>query len=284
MGADYKKVGCAKKERIIMPFAEGVFVSLTATLIWNIQKLTCRILARVFFRTDRRMEGIWLTVFADEGSIHEETVEAVQLGKWVCGRIQYHEKRRLYAFSGTIQGDVLVAMYETFGHSSVRDRGSFTLAGNPVGELLVLDGCYAWTDDRTQRPRADGYIWVKQGDIKIPDRVTSHRSDIKGTGVFTTRKFAQGEILGYFEGSPIDYNTKHSLTLDARIIEPVGVLRSLNHSCKPNARFRDRWLVAEQDIGEDKEVTIDYMKTESMITDGFDCDCQTQNCRGHIGP
>ncbi len=267
-----------------MAFAEGVFASLTATAIWNLQKWVFRGFARVFFRVDRRMEGIWLTVFADDGRIHEETVEAVQIGKWVRGRIHYHEKTRLYAFSGTMQGDVLVAMYETLGRRSVRDRGSFTLSGNPVGELLVLDGCYAWTDDRTQRPRADGYIWVKQGNPKITDRLTSHQSDIEGTGVFTTRKFTQGDILGYFEGLPIDHGTKHSLTLDGRQIEPVGVLRSLNHSCKPNAKFRDRWLVAEQDIGEDKEIAIDYTIAEYMITYGFDCNCQTPNCRGHIGP
>ena len=266
-----------------MAFITGVGASLTATVIWNLQKWVFWGLARLFFRADRRMEGIWLTVFADNGSIHEEIVDAVQLGKWVRGRIHYHERTRLYAFSGTMQGDVLVARYETLGRGSVRDRGSFTLAGNRVGELLVLDGCYAWTDDRTQRPRADEYIWVKQGNTKIPDRVTSHQSDIEGTGVFTTRKFAQGEILGYFEGSPIDHGTKHSLTLDARQIEPVGVLRSLNHTCKPTAKFRDRWLVVEQDIGEDQEVTIDYTITESMIKDGFECNCQTLNCRRHIG-
>lgn len=266
-----------------MPFAGNLCTTVMTKLLWIIPKWTFWLLSRTFFLTDRRMEGTWLTVFAADGNIHEETVKTVQFARWVRGHIDYQEKSRSYVFSGTMRGDVLVAGYETAGQSSIRDRGSFTLAGNPVGELRVLDGCYAWTDDRTQRPRADEYIWVRQGDTKIPDRVTSRESLIEGTGVFATRCFAEGEILGYFVGSPVEEGTKHSLTLDGRQIEPNGILRHLNHCCKPNAKFRGRWLVATLDITQNDEITIDYTVTESMISSGFECKCQTQNCRGRVG-
>ena len=265
-----------------MAFVEGVGISLTASAIWALQKYTLWALARIFFWTSRNMEGGWQTTFAKDGRLCEETVEIAQLGPFVRGRIRYQDKARWYCFSGTIREGILVGRYEVTGKKSALDRGSFTLAGNRCGDLNVLEGCYAWTDDDTQRPRADCYIWIKDGSTKLLDRVTTGDSTIAGTGVFASRDFNADEVLGYFEGESVETGTDYSLTLEYRQVDPTGKLRHLNHSCLPNAHFRDRWLLANGPISKGQEITIDYLTTETMMVKPFDCLCRSANCRGRI--
>ena len=265
-----------------MAFIESVGASLATSAIWSLQKCTFRLLARLFFWTSRNMQGGWQTAFAKDGYLHEETVEIAQLGPFVRGRIRYQTKARWYCFSGTIRQGILVGKYEITGRKSALDRGSFTLAANRCADLTVLQGCYAWTDDDTQRPRADCYIWIKDGSTKLRDRVTTGDSSIAGTGVFASRDFNADDVLGYFEGASVETRTDYSLTLEYRQVDPSGKLRHLNHSCSPNAYFRNRWLLAKGPISNRQEISIDYLATETTIVQPFDCLCRSANCRKRI--
>jgi uncharacterized protein len=115
-----------------------------------------------------------------------------------------------------------------------------------------------------------------------PVRVES--SVVHGSGVFATRTLRCGEPIAYFVGYEIDGDTYHSLHLAGKRIQPTGPLRYLNHSCKPNAHFSDRWLIASRDISMGEEITIDYLATEltSMISNHFICKCGAENCRGTL--
>jgi len=267
-----------------MAILEEIGINFIASALWSFQKFAMWCLARILFWNSRNMEGGWQTVFAKDGRLHEEIVDVAQVGHYLRGRISYPEKKRRYKFSASIRETILVGRYEIAGRSSVLDRGSFTLAGNRVGELSELEGCYAWTDDKSQRPKADCYLWIKDGSTKLLDRVTAGKSTFldSESGVIASRDFMSEEILGYFEGSSVEAGTRYSLTFEHRQIEPERHLRHLNHSCKPNAYFRERWLIADREIHKGDEITIDYQVTESMITDGFDCKCGNNNCRHRI--
>jgi hypothetical protein len=105
--------------------------------------------------------------------------------------------------------------------------------------------------------------------------------DGKGNCVFAKNDIMVGEMIGYCEGNEIFNYTKHSIYLDGKIIETTGILRNLSHSCDPNAFFKDdkRWLYALRDIQEGTEITIDYERTEPIISHPFVCRCGSTNCR-----
>lgn len=109
------------------------------------------------------------------------------------------------------------------------------------------------------------------------------KEPLEGRGVFARRAYRAGHILGYFSGSIIDHDTRHSLTLGGHKIEPDGPLRFLNHSCAPNAAFRGRRLYALRQIAVGEEITIDYTATEQTFSHGFVCRCGAVGCRGRIG-
>ena len=105
----------------------------------------------------------------------------------------------------------------------------------------------------------------------------------KGQGVFAAHPISRGENIGSFEGTVVDHPTQHSLTLEGVIVESTGPLRFLNHSCAPNAFFTGRWLTAAHSISTGEEITIDYLATEKIISNGFMCRCGSTKCRGWIG-
>ena len=107
-------------------------------------------------------------------------------------------------------------------------------------------------------------------------------SSIDGYGVFAKTKLASGQKIAYFKGDEIEHDTCYSLSLDGKRIDPIGELRYLNHSCAPNAHFRNRWLVASRDIPHGEEITIDYLATETKISHHFKCKCGVKTCRGWI--
>lgn len=123
-----------------------------------------------------------------------------------------------------------------------------------------------------------------RNDVLTESQVTVRASRIEGQGLFATRPISKGQRLGFFEGYEIDHPTKDSLTLNGTLIQPTGPLRFLNHSCSPSAYFVDRWLVALCDIKAGEEGTIDYLATESDVSNGFRCKCGSEDCRGWIGP
>jgi hypothetical protein len=107
-------------------------------------------------------------------------------------------------------------------------------------------------------------------------------SPLGGMGVFTYGSLSRGQRISYFQGYEINQDTYRSLSLDGKRIEPTGRLGYLNHSCAPNAHFEGRWLSASRDIAPGEELTIDYLATEAMLFNHFDCKCGAPNCRGRI--
>ena len=107
-------------------------------------------------------------------------------------------------------------------------------------------------------------------------------SPIHGKGVFARTKLSAGQKIAYFKGDEIDHDTRYTLVLDGKRIEPTGKLRYLNHSCAPNAHFFGRWLVTSRDIFHGEEIAIDYLATENMIYHHFTCKCGAKNCRGQV--
>ena len=104
----------------------------------------------------------------------------------------------------------------------------------------------------------------------------------KGHGLYARKLYIPGQILGFFSGNPVKEDTRNSLTLDGQKIEPTGGLKFLNHSCSPNGAFRGRWLVAVKRIMPGEELTIDYLATESTISNPFVCMCRSEGCRGAL--
>jgi hypothetical protein len=92
--------------------------------------------------------------------------------------------------------------------------------------------------------------------------------DGKGACVFATKNFAQGEVIGYFEGKEVMMDSIHSIHLNRKRLEGAGLLRYLGHSCEANAKFRGkgRWLYALRPIPQGAEITIDYLYTEPVIS------------------
>jgi len=114
---------------------------------------------------------------------------------------------------------------------------------------------------------------------KYNQKIKIKTSSIHGRGVFSVTTFNKGDKIGYFEGYPVQSNTRHSLTFNGVKIEPTGLLKCLNHSCSPNSYFRDRVLVANRNIKPKEEITVDYLATEADITNHFECNCKSYNCR-----
>jgi hypothetical protein len=112
----------------------------------------------------RSVSGKWKTKYwtdAEEEPCNEDANISQFLYK-VWGEIYHPGKKRNYKFSGTIRNDILVAVYEVSKNNSTRDRGSFTLILNRIGEANKLDGYCSWTDDDSNGIKGSQYIWIKK--------------------------------------------------------------------------------------------------------------------------
>lgn len=114
------------------------------------------------------------------------------------------------------------------------------------------------------------------------DGIEVRESPIHGKGVFAVKVYQAHCDVVYFEGYEVDCDTRHSLTLNGHKIEPTGLLKYLNHSCTPNCYFRGRILVTKRQADAGTELTVDYLETEKSISQHFDCNCQSPNCRRKI--
>ena len=108
-----------------------------------------------------------------------------------------------------------------------------------------------------------------------------------GVGVFATREFAAGDVIGVIRGRVIDdpgYASAYVIELSDRLgLEPEGPLREVNHSCEPNC-----WLSVDADAGTatlhaaraidaGQELVIDY--AWPMTDDPVVCACDSKSCR-----
>lgn len=92
--------------------------------------------------------------------------------------------------------------------------------------------------------------------------------DQKGVGLFTTRRFNQGDDI-----YQMDYWSK-----------PLMPMHATNHSCDPNSSFSESgMLTAIRDIAKDEEITYDYLLHPIPASPwNFECHCGSSNCVGRI--
>lgn len=86
-------------------------------------------------------------------------------------------------------------------------------------------------------------------------------------------------ISGLFFGPRRDYPLEEAIALEAS--------HFLNHSCDANVGFvSDTSLVTIRDIAAGEMLANDYCMTEFLIGffPGFECRCESSNCRGKVGP
>lgn len=111
----------------------------------------------------------------------------------------------------------------------------------------------------------------------------------RGTGVVAQAAIRCGEILSRFGGYVMTFDEFHRLpanlqqipyqVADDLLFGPVGrngitVSEYYNHSCNPNAGFRDSMtLVAMRAIQSCEEVAFDYCMCMSSSLLALDCDC-----------
>ena len=111
-----------------------------------------------------------------------------------------------------------------------------------------------------------------------------------GRGVFARQPIAAGEPILLFGGP---HRTRAELQVDEyhlQIGDDLYLGSSgeaddyVNHSCDPNAGFRDGLLlVARRDIAAGEEITWDYSTAiDEADFAGFTCSCGAAGCRGRV--
>jgi len=123
-----------------------------------------------------------------------------------------------------------------------------------------------------------------------PQLEVRHTPD-RGRGVFALEPIARGRRILQFQGTVM---RGHELTDDmlAMQVGPDDWLASdgsllddcVNHSCDPNAGFRDGDVVlfAVRDIAEGEEITWDYSTSIAEPGWTLDCRCGSPACRGVV--
>jgi hypothetical protein len=237
----------------------------------------------ICFPGARNISGTWKTEFRKGKERYTEIAKVSQLFGKVWGTIRLDEApARKYRMAGSIREGVLVASYEIVEPKEILDRGAFTLRLSPDGQKLK--GCGSWTDDETTVPQGHQYVWTKplhRGE----DGIRIKKSSIHGKGVFANIQYVTEAEVGYFYGYEVERGTRHSLTLERRVIEGTGPLRFLNHSCNPNCYFKGRTLITKRAVSRREELTINYLDYESAghLRHPFECRCKCSNCLKRIG-
>lgn len=120
----------------------------------------------------------------------------------------------------------------------------------------------------------------------------------RGFGVFSKASIKKGDTLSVFGGYVIAIKNVKKLpeqlqeycyqVHDDFLYGPVtnsqvSPNEGYNHSCNPNAGFKDSLtLIALRDIQKGEEVAFDYGTCLTTHLFDFKCDCGSKNCRIHI--
>ena len=129
--------------------------------------------------------------------------------------------------------------------------------------------------------------------MKSSEPIYVKKSGINRQGVFATKDISKGQKVCTLRGTRVrkiltngPMKGHRNLILDVfqtsereyiYLEEPYMLI---NHSCNPNVGIRGGDLIAIIDIKKGKEIVYDYSCT---WYDGFECNCGSKNCRGHIG-
>tara|TARA_Y100000034_G_C6868739_1_gene396278 strand:+ start:25 stop:387 length:363 start_codon:yes stop_codon:yes gene_type:complete len=92
-------------------------------------------------------------------------------------------------------------------------------------------------------------------------------------GLFSTRKFKDGELLFELCGAKVSEPTRESIRVDegVHIIDSYGSY--MNHSCDPTVVVDGLRVVASGILYAGEEVTFDYRTTEDVLSCPFVCEC-----------
>lgn len=111
-----------------------------------------------------------------------------------------------------------------------------------------------------------------------------------GRGVFARVPIRAGERILVFHGPLLTRAQVRDADYHLQIGDDLYLGASgeaddyVNHSCAPNAGFREGLvLVARRDIPVDEEITWDYSTAiDEADFAGFDCECGAADCRGAV--
>ena len=127
--------------------------------------------------------------------------------------------------------------------------------------------------------------------MHYPSLGVSLRKTNVGSGVFTTRDFRKGKVIGEMTGlivSDDDYDPSYVVDVEGGLLEPAAPFRFLNHCCEANAELVEETtpngplvsVIARRTIRRGEQVTIDY---GWPAEDGaLRCLCGAAKCRGWV--
>jgi len=113
-----------------------------------------------------------------------------------------------------------------------------------------------------------------------------HFVEDKNKGVFCTKDYEIGQLVYTFEPYYIEEPTRTSIQHDDQHFEDdIGMY--MNHHCLPNTDIvsdgRGIHLVALDIIKKNDEITFDYNRTESKLSNPFYCKCHGLLIKGKDG-
>jgi SET domain-containing protein len=125
---------------------------------------------------------------------------------------------------------------------------------------------------------------MEQEKEKIRMIVKKVSNDYKG--VFSTKPYEIGQLVYTFDPQYVEQPTRTSIQHEDKHFEDkIGMY--LNHNCLPNTDIvsdgRGIHLLALEIIRKEDELTFDYNRTESKLTNPFYCRCHGLLIKGYDG-
>ncbi len=117
-----------------------------------------------------------------------------------------------------------------------------------------------------------------------------------GQGLFLREPVAEGATVAVFGGFAVPISRfrelpserqRHAIQVSDDIFMVGGEQRSLgdfvNHSCDPSTHLIGEVVIAaSRDLAVGEQLTYDYATSDSAPYDEFECECQTERCRGKV--
>lgn len=129
------------------------------------------------------------------------------------------------------------------------------------------------------------------------EKLKVQRNPLKGgQGVYAKKAIHAGELLIVWDGEPVNGHLFSLLPEECKmrsvqigedlflaVVDEPQQGDYINHSCEPNVGvISGHILVALRNIQPGEEVCFDYAMTDGDPYDEFDCECNTDSCRGRI--
>lgn len=121
----------------------------------------------------------------------------------------------------------------------------------------------------------------------------SVRKTLVGNGLFATKMFRKGQIVGIMQGTirqDDEYDPAYVVDIDGGVLDPKPPFRFLNHCCEPNAELLEEpktktkppqiFVMCRRTIRRGEQITIDYGWPADEHS--LRCLCGAQNCRGWV--